>query len=79
MMSDVTTLFQVPGMTCGYCKRSIEGALRPVAGVSAATVDLKAKTVHVTYDSGTVTHGQLAENIETCGYDVAGATEVSPA
>jgi copper chaperone CopZ len=76
-MSTVITLFQVPGVTCGYCKNSLETALRPIPGVAAATVSLADKTVTVTSDPDHVECDSLAEAIEDCGYDVADAREVS--
>lgn len=77
-MSTVITLFQVPGVTCGYCKKSIETALLPISGVADATVNLADKTVTVTSDPAHITSDALAEAIEDAGYDVADAKEVSP-
>ena len=37
-----TTQLQVTGMTCGMCVQHVTQALNEVAGVRAATVDLKA-------------------------------------
>ena len=62
-----TTIYQVPGMTCGHCKASIEGEVGKVAGVSAILVDLDAKTV-------TVTGGPDAEirsAIDEAGFEIA--------
>ncbi len=46
----------VKGMTCGHCSSSVEKAVRKVAGVTGASVDLKAGTVALTgsYDRSAV-------------------------
>ncbi|MCL5947692.1 MAG: copper ion binding protein [Actinobacteria bacterium] len=60
----------VPGISCAHCKAAIEGALRPVAGVDQAVVDVSAKTVAVSYGSP-ATLDAITEAIEDQGYDVA--------
>ncbi|MCF6093625.1 copper chaperone CopZ [Microaerobacter geothermalis] len=61
----------VEGMTCGHCKSSVEKALRELDGVKSATVDLGAKKVDVSYDSGKVTVDAMKAAIEEAGYEVA--------
>lgn len=39
---------QVNGMMCNHCKMTVEKALSAVPGVTAAVVDLEAKTATVT-------------------------------
>jgi copper chaperone len=68
-MSQTTTI-SVPGIHCGHCKSSIEGALGQVAGVEAATVSVEAKTVDVTYDEASVDLASIRTAIEDQGYDV---------
>ena len=60
----------VPGIHCDHCKHSIEGALAPLPGVSAARVDVDARTVTVEVDEGRVDRAQLVAAIEDQGYDV---------
>jgi copper chaperone len=60
----------VQGMSCGHCKASVEGALKNLAGVSAAEVNLEAGTVDVTYDDSKVTIDVMKEAVEEQGYDV---------
>lgn len=60
----------VPEIHCGHCKSAIEGALAPLDGVSAATVDIEARAVTVDYDADTVSREALVAAIEEQGYDV---------
>ena len=64
--------FNVPGVSCGHCKSSIEGALAPVAGVREATVDLSSKQVVVEFDEAVTDRATVVRTIESAGYDVAG-------
>ncbi|OEG00150.1 hypothetical protein BHF71_05980 [Vulcanibacillus modesticaldus] len=61
----------VEGMTCGHCKSSIEKALSELDGVKSAVVDIEAKKVDVSYDSGKVTVDAIKAAIEDAGYSVA--------
>jgi copper chaperone len=60
----------VPGIHCDHCKRSIEGALAPLPGVSSARVDIDARTVTVEVDQSRVDRAQLVAAIEDQGYEV---------
>ncbi len=60
----------VPEIHCGHCKSAIEGALAPLDGVSAATVDIEARAVTVDYDPDAVSREALVAAIEDQGYDV---------
>ncbi|WP_026689793.1 copper chaperone CopZ [Alteribacter aurantiacus] len=60
----------VDGMTCNHCKAAVEGALKNLAGVVAAEVDLSNKNVLVQYEESKVTVEQLKEEIDDQGYDV---------
>lgn len=64
----------VPEVHCDHCKASIEGALRPLDGVEAATVDIAARHVVVRYDDGRIDRAALVAAIEDQGYDVPGGT-----
>jgi YHS domain-containing protein/copper chaperone CopZ len=61
------TTVNVPGVTCGGCVETIEGALSKVAGVSTAKVDLKRKLVEIDHDAATAP-AQLLKAIEQAGY-----------
>lgn len=61
----------VQGMTCGHCKKSVEGALNELDGVSGAEVNLEAGNVKVNYDEAKVSLEDMQEAIEDQGYDIA--------
>lgn len=65
-----TTVISVPEVHCGHCVSSIEGALKPMDGVRAATVSLEETNVTVEHDDD-VTLDQLTAAIEEQGYAVA--------
>ena len=46
-----TTTFDVKGMTCGHCVRSVTEEITGVEGVSAVDVNLEAGTATVTGDA----------------------------
>ncbi|MBQ8202365.1 MAG: heavy-metal-associated domain-containing protein [Clostridia bacterium] len=57
----------VEGMMCNHCKASVEKVLNAVPGVSAAVVDLSAKTAVVTCEE-TVTDDALFAAVEKKGF-----------
>ena len=61
----------VPDISCGHCKSSIEGAVAPMDGVESAEVTIDARTVAVTYDESAVDLDAIINAIEAQGYDVA--------
>ncbi|HEX5880981.1 MAG TPA: heavy-metal-associated domain-containing protein [Actinomycetota bacterium] len=65
-----TETLSVPEIHCDHCKTSIEGALTSIGGVEAATVDIPARTVTVTYDKASVDRGDLIAAIEQQGYEI---------
>ncbi|HZG76772.1 MAG TPA: copper ion binding protein [Paenibacillus sp.] len=67
-MANIT--FQVQGMSCNHCVKSIEGALQEVG--ANGKVDLAQGTVTVQYEEGKLTAAALKEAIEEQGYDVVG-------
>lgn len=62
------TTIQVPTVTCGGCKQTIESALRSVPGVTASRVDLSRKTVEIEHGDTTESE-QLLRAIKDSGYD----------
>lgn len=60
----------VQGMTCGHCKKSVEGALKQLDGVSSAEVNLETGQVDVTFDESKVNVDKMIKAIEEQGYDV---------
>lgn len=67
-----TESFNVPEVSCGHCKATIERALEPVIGVEGADVDVDSKRVSVVYDESVVDRTSVVRAIEASGYAVAG-------
>ena len=63
--------FNVPEVSCGHCKQTVEGALVPLEGVAGAVVDIEGKTVTVDYDDSLVSKDELVGAIHGAGYEVA--------
>ena len=63
--------YKVPEVSCGHCKSSIEGALKPLDGVNDATVDIEGKVVEVDFDDTILGQEKVVEAIEGVGYRVA--------
>ncbi len=59
---------QVPTVSCGGCKETIEHALHAVPGVTAARVDLSNKSVEIEHN-GKVQLDNLLQAIRETGYD----------
>ena len=59
----------IQGMTCRSCVAHVERALRTVAGVDAACIDLSAKTAVVTGND--IESNELIEAVEEAGYAAA--------
>ena len=66
-MSQEQTVLKIEGMSCGHCKMSVEKALKAVAGVVSASVDLEKKEAVVT---GTADRDALVKAVEDTGFDV---------
>jgi Cu+-exporting ATPase len=61
---------QIGGMTCASCVMRVEKALKKVAGVTEATVNLATEQAQVKADA-TVTADALAAAVRQAGYEVA--------
>lgn len=64
-----TTVISVPEVHCDHCVTSLEGALQPLDGVTAASVSLEQTDVTVEHDR-TIDRDQLVAAIEEQGYEV---------
>ena len=62
-----THVFQVPGMTCGHCKASVENELGRLSGVTAVRVNLESKAVEI--DSEGVNWGQITAAVNEAGFE----------
>jgi len=70
-----TVEFQVEGMTCTGCEKTIQKKLSKVPGVKSAKADHKAKTTVVEFNDSQTTPEALAEAIKSTGYKVVGETK----
>lgn len=64
---------RIEGMTCGACVESIEGMLRPQAGIHSIKVALLAERGVVEYDPSIWTPDKIVNEISDIGFD---ATEI---
>ncbi len=62
--------FNVEGMSCGGCARSVERKLLNTMGVKSAVVDLAAAQADVQYEEGVVDPARLTAAIESLGFKV---------
>jgi Cu+-exporting ATPase len=67
--------FSVTGMSCAGCAANIERALRKVAGVREAVVNLATGRATVLYDARVVGRRELAKAVRDAGYGVAATAE----
>ena len=63
----VQKTFAVSGTKCPHCKAKVEDALRAVAGVQQAEVNLPAASVTVSYDEALVQPKMLKDAVELLG------------
>ncbi len=70
-----TAEFDISGMTCAGCVRSIERAVQAVPGVSRADVNLATGTASVDYEASQANLAAIREAVERAGY---GARESTP-
>ncbi|KAJ2319069.1 Cu(2+)-transporting P-type ATPase [Coemansia sp. Cherry 401B] len=63
--------WNVQGMTCHSCVRSIESALSAQNGIVAVHVSLEDNQATVTYTPRKVSEQSITEAIEDCGFDAA--------
>jgi len=57
-------------MSCKHCKAAVEKSLQNLAGVKKASVNLSAKTVKISYETGKVTLDDFEKAITDAGYEV---------
>ena len=68
-----TVTFNIDGMTCGGCVKSVTKVLNDLDGVHSATVSLENKNAQVEFDEGKIQMAQLVEAVEDAGYDARAA------
>ncbi|TAK57225.1 MAG: methyltransferase domain-containing protein [Dehalococcoidia bacterium] len=79
MNGTAKTTLPVDGMSCSACAAKIEKALRNTPGVIAARASLSAGRASVEYDSRRVGLPQLAEVVQSLGYQVVEDRHDAPA
>jgi copper chaperone len=62
-----TSVYRVPGMSCGHCLQAVETELARVEGVEAASADLATKLVTVT--GSALEDAPLRAAIAVAGYE----------
>ncbi len=65
-----TITLRIGGMTCEHCRTRVEEALRSLAGVSTATVDLEAGQARLQYDAALVSRTAMEAAVTKTGYTV---------
>lgn len=65
-----TITFNIKGMTCGGCVKSVTSVLQKVKGVSKVDVSLEQNHAIVSYDPKQAKPDQFKAAIEDAGYDV---------
>jgi copper chaperone len=61
----------VPDISCGHCKTSIEGAVSDLSGIETVEVTIDARTVDIAFDEAVVTRDAIVDAIEEVGYEVS--------
>lgn len=62
-------MVNVPSIQCNSCKRNITKALKGSDGINDVDVDVKGKTVKVTYDKAKTDLSKIESTITAAGYD----------
>ncbi len=65
------TTIKVQGMTCNHCVMRVRKALKAVAGVQDAQVDLQKAEAAVSFDEAKVSPDKLVGAIVEAGYKAA--------
>ena len=65
---NVTTQFQIDGMSCSSCAGRIEKALRASLPEVEPVLDVAAKRLVATFDPNTVTVSQIVSTVSEAGY-----------
>jgi periplasmic mercuric ion binding protein len=66
--NETTDIFVVYG-NCGICKKTIEGSLNNVDGISSAIWDVETKVMTVKYDNEAIKLDDIKKKIADVGYD----------
>lgn len=64
-------VFNVTGMKCGGCEKTVNEAVQALAGVESVTASFKANTVEVAYDADKIAADAIKKTIQSKGFAVA--------
>ncbi len=67
---NITQTYDVVGMTCDHCARSVENEIRKIKGVDDVTVDLVSGLVTVE-SVGDLVAAEVASAVVEAGYELA--------
>lgn len=62
------TIFQLRGMSCASCAKTIETAIRSVPGVTQGNVNFAAEQANVTYNASQTSIATIQQAIDAAGY-----------
>lgn len=65
-----TIIFNINGMTCGGCVKSVSSVLENIPGVTQLDVSLAQNQATITYDAALAKPQQFKSAIEDAGFDV---------
>lgn len=68
-------ILDVPDISCGHCKASIESALGKAAGISGVQVDIATKRVFLDYDPAKISLENVSTILDDEGYAIASQTQ----
>ncbi len=63
-------VLRVEGMSCNHCKQAVETAVKKLTGMTAAEVDLAAKTLKVEFDGEKTSMQEIRHAVEETGFEV---------
>ncbi|MFD8205611.1 heavy-metal-associated domain-containing protein [Streptomyces sp. NPDC059695] len=67
--TELTTVYQVKGMTCGHCEGAVSGEISEIPGVSSVTAVAKTGEVTVVSDAP-LDHAAVAAAVDEAGYEL---------
>ncbi len=63
------TMIKIPSAQCEICEKTLNKALKKVAGVEKYKVDIEGKVIHINYDRNATTIAKIEKAITSAGYD----------
>lgn len=66
-----TKIFEVSGMTCSGCVRTVETIIKKQAGVQSASVTLTPGKAEVTFDETTISTEKIIQAVGSMGYTMS--------